>query len=300
MGDYSIVVKGLTKKYGKKHALRGIDVSLHKDEIIGLVGANGSGKTTFFNICSGLDSPSEGEVSVLGMNPRTDVEASEMIVYSNMRLPVGGTNRVVDVLRYYEIMYDNFDIKFAMKLVRMFDLSEFTKVDKLSTGMRSILHVICGIAARCEITIFDEPINGIDVSKRKMINKIIMGDYIEHQRTIFITTHILSEIDNLVSEIMLINEGGLVFYKGIDEVREMMFRADGDKEQLDSVFDEKDYCFRQDGEMSSFVIGYGSPNGKLANDARNKGIKISSVSPEEACYYSINIGDNKEVETLWD
>ncbi|MCR5835535.1 MAG: ABC transporter ATP-binding protein [Lachnospiraceae bacterium] len=300
MGEYSIITKGLTKKYGNKRALRNIDIKLHKDEIIGLVGANGSGKTTFFNICSGIDSPTEGEITVFGKNPRKDVDVAEKIVYTNANLPVGEMNRIIDVLDYYNIMYDNFDMDFAMKLVRMFDLSEFAKIKSLSTGMRSVTHFICGIAARCDITIFDEPINGVDVGKRKLINKIIMGDFIEHPRTIFITTHILSEIDNIVSEIMLINEGALVFYKSIDEVREMFFRADGEKAQIDKVFTKEDCCFRQDGEISSFVIGCGSPNGELASKAMKEGIKVSAITPEEACYYSVNSGNNKEVESLWD
>ena len=300
MGEYSITAKNVSKKYGKKHALIGIDVNLHNNEIIALIGENGSGKTTFFNLCSGLDTPSEGEIKVLGDNPRKNCEVSEKIVFSSNTLPVGRVNRIVDVLNYYNLMYENFDMKFAMNMVRKFNLSEFDKVKSLSTGMRSIFHFICGISARCEITILDEPLNGIDVANRKMICNILLGDFIEHPRTIIISSHIFSELESIVSKIMLINEGRLVFYKDIDEVREMMFRADGSKEQIESVFNSDEYCFSKDKELGSFAIGYGGIGSDTAERARKAGLKISNVSPEDVCQYSVHAYEGKEIEDLWD
>lgn len=296
MNSYSIIAENLNFSYKKKSAINNLNLSLNENQIIGLVGANGSGKTTFFNLCNGSLIPKSGNLTVLGCNPNKELSLRGEFIYSNHNLPVGNHYKLKQIIDFYNITYPHFDTEFATKLLDLFSLSIKNSVGSLSQGKKSLLHLICAISTRSKITCLDEPFIGIDIESRKMCYEILLRDFIEHPRTLIISSHNLSEIESLLSEIILIDNGSIIFYEDIDTVREMMFRADGD--DIDE-YDNEDIIIKKTGELGNYLIAKGNVNSKLAKELASKGFKISPVSTEDLCVYLTTKNKESDLECLW-
>lgn len=297
MANYSIISDNLKLSYRKKEALKGLNFSLNENQIIGLIGANGSGKTTFFNVCAGNLSPKSGSVTILGGNATKDISIKEEVIYSMHNLPVGDNFKLKNVVEFYNITYPHFDKEFALKLLNIFSLPINKKVSSLSQGMKSLFHLSCAIAARAKVTLLDEPFIGIDIERRKLSYEVLLRDFMEHPRTIVISSHNLSEIENLLSEIVLINEGETIFYKDIDSVRELLFRADGDN--IDDYSKNENVLITKKGELGNYLICHGSVNSEFAKKLADTGFKISPVSPEDTCVYYTTYDKERDLECLW-
>lgn len=283
MANFSIVADNLYFSYRKNSVLNGLDFSLNSNQIIGLIGENGSGKTTFFNICSGNLSAKSGSVKISGGNASKDISINENVFYSSHNLSVGDNYSLKKILQFYKFTYPYFDIDFAAKLLKIFELPINKKVKELSQGMKSLFHLSCAIATRAKVTLLDEPFIGIDIPKRKLSYEILLKDYMENPRTIIISSHNISEIENLLSEILLIHEGKTILYKDIDTMRELLFRADGDK--ANDYSEHKEVLFVKNKELGNYLIANGSINSDFARELSGNGFKISPVSIEDVCIY---------------
>ena len=194
MEEYAVVATDLEMKYAKhsvKVALRNLNLKLHKNEMIGLIGANGSGKTTFFKLCNGALEPTRGKLEILGGDAVGDIRLKEEVIYSMHALPVDGWKADKILQSYYET-YPHFDLEFARKSLELFDIPVKKKIITFSQGMKSIFHFICAIATRCEVTMLDEPFIGIDIEKRKIAYEILLRDYMELPRTFVVSIHNLA------------------------------------------------------------------------------------------------------------
>lgn len=296
MGNYSIEADKLCFSYDKKLALNNLKFFLNENQIIGLIGANGSGKTTFFNICNGTLIPHSGSITILGGNPNKDLTIKEELIYSMHNLPVGEQYNLKEIIDFYHITYPHFDKEFALKLLNIFDLSETKKLKTFSQGRKSVFHFICALATRAKITCLDEPFIGIDIESRKMCYEILLRDYMEYPRTFIISSHNLAEIENILSEIVLINDGSTIFYEDIDSVREMMFRADGDNV---NDLSNAEIVLKRNGETGNYLIAKGSVNSDFAKELSAKGFKISPVSAEDVCVYLTTKNKESDLECLW-
>jgi len=299
MSEYAIKLSSLNKYYNKTHAIKDLNLNINKDNMIGLIGANGSGKTTFFKLCNGFLEESSGTIEVMGGNPFTDITIKEQMIYSMHDLPVGDYEKLASLIRYYEEAYPTFDIVFANKLIELFHVDKNKAYKKLSQGTKSLFNFICALATRCSVTMLDEPFIGIDIVKRRIAYQILLRDYMENPRTIIISSHNLSELDSLLSEMILIDDGNLIFYKEMDEVKEMAFRAEGD---IDIVREFSKTCkiiHINDGAVNSFGIFEGSPNSSVAHEAKELGLTISIVSPEDICVYVTSHLKEGDLECLW-
>lgn len=303
MGEYAIVTKELMKQYGKKTAIDRMNLQLHAGEIIGLIGANGSGKTTFFKMCAGLESITAGDIQVLGGDAQEDMAVRSELLYSMHDLPVGEKEILVNIVRYYEITFPHFDREFADKLITLFQLPKNKRYKTLSQGMKSLFHFSCALATRCQVTLLDEPFIGIDIEKRKLAYDILLRDYMENPRTFVISSHNLSELENILSEMVLIHNGGVVFYETMDAVREMLFQAEGDKKAVREFakgLAEEMVVELSDGEMGSTVIVRGSAVCETAELAKREGLNVKAVSPEDVTIYMVGRHKKKELSYLWE
>ena len=296
MNTYSIIADNLCFSYKKKQALKNLSFSLNENQIIGLIGANGSGKTTFFNICNGTLSANSGNLTIHGGNPNKDLTLKEEFIYSMHNLPVGDNYKIKNIFDFYNISYPHFDKDFANKSLKIFELSDNTKIKALSQGKKSLVHLICALATRAKLTCLDEPFIGIDTESRRMCYEIILRDFIENPRTFIMSSHNLSEIENLLSEIVLIDDGKTIFYEEIDTVREMMFRADGDNV---TNLNNSDIIIKRTGETGNYIIAKGSVNSVLAKELSSSGHKISPVSAEDVCMYLTTKNKERDLEWLW-
>lgn len=302
MSEYSIQVNQLQKKYGRKQAIRNLDLELHKDQIIGLIGANGSGKTTFFKMCVGLETITAGTIRILGGDAWKDMAVRSEVIYSMHDLPVGPTEKLKNILRCYEIGFPHFDREFAMKMIDLFELPVKKSCKQLSQGMKSLFHFICAMATRCQVTLLDEPFIGIDIEKRKMAYEILLRDYMEHPRTFVVSSHNLAELEGVLSEMVLIHQGELVFYQNMDSVREMLCRVSGSAEEIQKFAEKRfqEQIVHQDsGELGDSLILQGSADSDLAMEAKRAGLEVESVAPEDVCVYLTTSGREKQLDALW-
>jgi len=299
MSEYAIKVSGLNKYYHKTHALKDLNININKDNMIGLIGANGSGKTTFFKLCNGFLGKSSGTIEVIDGDPLTDITIKEQMIFSMHDLPIGDNEKLINIIKYNEEAYPTFDIEFANKLIDLFQIDKKKVYRRLSQGTKSTFHFICALATRCKVTMLDEPFIGIDIVKRKMAYQILLRDYMEHPRTIIISSHNLSELDNVLSEIILIDDGKLIFYKEMDEVREMAFRVEGSIDIIREFSKTHSLIHINDGVVGNFAVFEGSPNSIAAKEAKEVGLAISNVSPEDVCIYFTSHLKEGDLECLW-
>jgi ABC-2 type transport system ATP-binding protein len=191
--------------------------------VTGLLGRNGAGKTTLLRIIAGQEFASSGNVSVLGASPVTKEKALGRMVFvrEDQRYPEWGSSdfQVRHALKAASWFYPNWDAGLAASLVADFGLPRSRRVAKLSRGMRSALGIVIGLAARAEVTLFDEPYAGLDPVARQLFYERMLADYAEHPRTVLLSTHLIDEAAGLMERVLVIDRGRMVLDAAADEVR---------------------------------------------------------------------------------
>lgn len=165
--------------------------------------------------------------------------------------------------------------------------------------MKSLVHFSCALATRSSMTLLDEPFIGIDIKRRKTAQEVLLRDYMEYPRTILLSSHNLSELEGLLSEMLLIHEGNIIFYEDMDSVREMLFRIDGPKEEISKVIEGEEYVCMGEKELNGFVVLRGNVFSQTADKARKAGLTVSPVSPEEVSVYLTQKRRERDLEWLW-
>jgi ABC-2 type transport system ATP-binding protein len=213
-----ISVDGLSRKYRGQLALDNVTFSVESDSITGLLGRNGAGKTTLLRIVAGHEFATAGNVSVLGADPATDEATLRQIVFvrEDQTYP---EIRVRQALLVASWFYPNWDSELAASLLAEFSLPPNRRVKKLSRGMRSALGIIIGLAARAEITLFDEPYAGLDPVARQIFYDRLLAEYAEYPRTILLSTHLIDEVAGMLGRVVVLDQGQLVLDAETDDLR---------------------------------------------------------------------------------
>ena len=217
MENKILVCENLFKSYGKKQALKGLNLSLDKGKIIGLLGPNGSGKTTLIKIISGLLTPTNGEVMVNGME--IGVETKKIVSYLPERTYIPEWMRVKDILNIFEDFYVDFKRERATGMLKSLDIDENSKIKTLSKGTKEKVQLVLVMSRDAELYLLDEPIAGVDPAARDYILKTIITNYNENA-TVIISTHLITDIETVLDEAVMIKNGELVMHKSVDEIRE--------------------------------------------------------------------------------
>jgi ABC-2 type transport system ATP-binding protein len=214
----AISVTGLTRRYRDQLALDHIDLDLEPGSITGLLGRNGAGKTTFMRIIAGHDFASAGTVSVLGASPVENETVLHQMVFirEDQAYPDFKVRQAVQVASW---LYPNWNHELAGRLLEEFDLPLNRKVRKLSRGMRSALGIVIGLAARAEVTLFDEPYAGLDPMARQLFYDRLLADYAEYPRTVLLSTHLIDEAAGLFERVVVIDRGRIVLNTEADDLR---------------------------------------------------------------------------------
>lgn len=292
--------KQLSFLYGKKPALNQININLNENQMIGLIGRNGSGKTTFMKLCAGLYQPSAGEINILGQNPLNNLAVLQEIIYSYTKVPHKSSLPLELIIEDFAGFYEHFDKVFAYKLLEFFSLHRKSKYSSLSQGMSSVLGFICAISTRAKLTLLDEPVNGMDISVRRKVYDILLRDYMEHPRTIVISSHILSELQELLSEMIIIDNGELVLYQSLDELQSMAYRVEGSKEAIQSYTASRTVLHQENKVTGSSAIIEEKLDDNTRKESKQLNLILSKVTPEELYIYKTNHGREMDLECLWE
>jgi ABC-2 type transport system ATP-binding protein len=212
-----IEARGLRKAFGKTIALDGVDLRVEEGRILGLIGPNGAGKTTALNAFLGL-TPYQGELRVLGRDPwaeRDQLMRDVCFIADVAVLP--RWLRVSQALEYVAGVHPRFDRTKAEGFLAKTSIQRASKVRELSKGMVVQLHLALVMAIDARLLVLDEPTLGLDILYRKQFYDSLLHDYFDRSRTIVVTTHQVEEIQQVLTDVMFINRGRIVFNCSMDE-----------------------------------------------------------------------------------
>ena len=213
-----VSAKGLTRKYGKTIAVDNISFDIPAGRIVGLIGPNGSGKTTALKAILGL-SPFEGELKVLGLDPRTrrDELMQQVCFIADVAI-LPRWLRVRDAIDFVAGVHPKFDRTKAERYLANTKLTPTMKVKEMSKGMVVQLHLALVMAIDAKLLVLDEPTLGLDILYRKQFYQHLLEEYFDQNKTIIITTHQVEEIEHILTDLMFIREGKIVLTSTMDEV----------------------------------------------------------------------------------
>jgi len=213
-----IEAKGLRKTYGATVALDGIDLHIGEGRIVGMIGPNGAGKTTALNAIVGLTSY-EGELRVLGRDPWNERDAlMRDVCFITDVAVLPRWIRVAQALDFVAAIHPRFDRAKAEAFLSKTTIRRSARVSELSKGMVTQLHLAIVMAIDARVLVLDEPTLGLDLLYRKEFYDALLADFLERPRTILIATHHVEEVEHVLTDLLFINRGRIVFSRSMEEV----------------------------------------------------------------------------------
>jgi ABC-2 type transport system ATP-binding protein len=213
-----IEARGLRKTYGATVALDGIDLQVEEGRILGLIGPNGAGKTTALNAIVGL-TPYQGQLKVVGRDPWTERDQlmrDACFIADVAVLP--RWMRVSQALDYLVGVHPRFDRSKAEAFLAKTTIRPASKVRELSKGMVTQLHLAVVMAIDARLLVLDEPTLGLDILYRKQFYDSLLTDYFERSRTVVVATHQVEEVEHILTDVVVIDRGRIVFSRSMEEV----------------------------------------------------------------------------------
>lgn len=208
MKDLNLIeLTDLEKRYGKKEALTGINLTIGRGKIIGLLGPNGSGKTTLIKLLNGLLQPTSGEIKVNGKAP--GVDSKKIISYLPDKMYFADWMKIADLMDFFEDFYEDFDRKKAEGMCETLKINTEAKIKSLSKGNKEKVQLVLVMCRKAQLYLLDEPIAGVDPAARDFILDTILNNYNE-EGTVIISTHLIADIEKIMDEVIFIKEGNSV------------------------------------------------------------------------------------------
>lgn len=213
-----VEIHNLTKSYDKrKEALHDLTLTLPRGRIVGLLGPNGSGKTTLIKLLNGLLVPDGGEILIDGEKPGPSTKAKVSYLPERTYLRNGATIR--ELLSYFQDFYEDFRTDRAKEMLAALRIEENARIRALSKGTREKVQLILVMSRDASLYILDEPIAGVDPAARDYILRTIITNYNENA-TVLISTHLITDIENILDEVVFMKEGRLLLQTSVEEIRE--------------------------------------------------------------------------------
>lgn len=206
----------VNKNFGNKKILKDINLTIPRGKIIGLLGKNGTGKSTLIKLINDLLTPTSGKILVNGKE--IDVESKKVISYLPERTYLDKSMTVDEVIKYFEDFYDNFDSKKARKLLEDLKLDTKQKLTKMSKGMQEKVQLVLVMSRKADLYILDEPLGGVDPATRDYILDTILTNF-NDGASVIISTHLITDIERILDEVIFIDNGEIILQSNCDELR---------------------------------------------------------------------------------
>ncbi|TYP70254.1 ABC transporter ATP-binding protein [Paenibacillus methanolicus] len=231
--------KAITKQYRSQTALRGVTATLSGNKIIGLLGRNGSGKTSLLSMMKGLLRPTSGSILVQGQTPYENSELARQICFVRDSRMAYGFAKTRDALAIAASAWPNWDADYASALADRFELPLDTKVQHLSRGMESALGAILGLASRAPLTLLDETYIGMDAHARYLFYEELLADYIRFPRMLILSTHLIEEVGKLFEEVVVIDRGTLLLHEPVEQLLMKAYSVTGTEYDVDRFTEDQ-------------------------------------------------------------
>lgn len=209
--------KEVTKRYGSNLALDHLELDLEPGRIVGLLGPNGAGKTTMIKMAAGLIQPSAGTVLVDGMEPGKETKSET--AYLSDRVVFSDYMTAQDLVKMHEEFFKDFDRKRAVDMLISLGIKGSMKVGEMSKGTKEKLQLILVMSRRAKVYLLDEPVGGVDPAARDYILDTIITNY-SPDALVVISTHLISEVESVLDDIVFVKEGRIFLHRPADELRE--------------------------------------------------------------------------------
>ena len=252
-----IKVDRVSKKYDNDFVLNNLSFNIKDNCIYGLVGANGAGKSTLLRIIMGIFDANMGSVTIDGEEVSHNVKLKQKMVFIPDDLFFYPGYTLIDMAKYYQSMYDEFDMDYLRELAKLLKLKENVKISNFSKGMKRQCALICAIATNADYMFFDETFDGLDPVIRNVMKKIIVKQMNKKKTTIVMTSHNLRELEDMCDNLGLLYQGGILFESDIDTIKTNMYKV---QISLKGDFDKDDFSdidllsYKKNGSVATLII----------------------------------------------
>lgn len=233
MNNYLLEADNVSKKFVSQYALKNVSLSLERGKIIGLLGPNGSGKTTFIKMINGLLTPTTGTINISGNEP--GVETKKIVSYLPDKNYLPNWMTVEKLIDFYQDFYADFDREKAEQMLLNLNLDKKMHFKNMSKGMKEKVQLVLVMSRKAELYCLDEPIGGVDPATRDYILDTIINNYDENA-SVLISTHLISDIENVLDEVIFLQNGEIRLHSTVDEIREKEGKS------VDALFREVFKC----------------------------------------------------------
>ena len=220
-------IKDLNKSFDNKKILKDINLTISNGKIVGLLGKNGAGKTTLIKLMNDLLTPTSGEILINGN--KIGVETKKVVSYLPERTYLNKQMKVSEIIEVFTDFYENFDEKKAKKLLKDLDLDINQQLTKMSKGMQEKVQLVLVMSRKADLYILDEPLGGVDPATRDYVLDTILSNFNE-AASVIISTHLISDIERILDEVVFIDKGKIVLQSDADKLRNK------EKSSIDEIF----------------------------------------------------------------
>ncbi|NLL70422.1 MAG: ABC transporter ATP-binding protein [Epulopiscium sp.] len=282
----------ISKKFEKTLALNHINLELKDNKFYGLLGANGAGKTTLLKIIANQLFPSEGVVEIFGQSFEEDESRVKDICYvreSNYYWKDLSVNKLISMAK---VSYDKWDHQLEKKLREKFKIKNKT-LEKLSKGQEAAVNILIGLCSNAKITLFDEAYVGLDAPSRAYFFQLLRESFEKNPRVIILSTHFIEEIEGLLEEIILINEGNLVVHEEKDKILENAYSIIGKGEEAYKIIKGKNILKEEKMGRFSVIHLFDKITNEEINQLRTAGLDVNTMSLQNWFIHMINNNDEE-------
>jgi ABC-2 type transport system ATP-binding protein len=281
----TVSVSGLARRYRHHLALDDVTLDIDGPSITGLLGRNGAGKTTLLRILAAQELPSAGRVRVLGASPiENDAVLRRMVfVREDQAFP---DLKVRHALKAASWFYPNWNGELARTLAGEFGLPADQAVRRLSRGMRSALSIVIGLAARAEVTLFDEPYAGLDAAARQLFYDRLLAEFTEHPRTVVLSTHLVDEVAGLLERVVMLDGGRVVLDAAAEDVRGAFTAVSGPAAAVEALVAGRPVRNRRRVGSREAVVVAGALDGVDSLRARDLHLSVEPLSLQQVVVHT--------------
>lgn len=277
----NIKAENLSLQFDKYFALKDVNFEIEGNKIFGLLGRNGAGKTTLLSLIASFREPTSGKLTINGVAPFENADIMQQVAFLYDQDYENEYHNVIDYLKGIAPYRPNFSMEYAEQLIDLFKLDRKKQLKKFSKGMKSAVNVIIGLASRAPITLLDEIYLGMDAHLREIFYKELLEEQARHPRMFILSTHLVSEMDYLFDEIIIIDQGEVLVQEPIDLFLEKGVTVTGDRETVEQfVARKKQINCEQLGSTKAVMI-YGELTNTEQQEAIELGLDVTPASLHE-------------------